>query len=84
MVEGNREEYQEGNGMKIDVIARVFGSALVIISYFTILHISASLGAMMMLVADAISVPYFIRTKSWDVVLMLSFLLCISSSKLFL
>ena len=84
MVERNREEYQEGNGMKIDVIARVVGSALVIISYFTILHISASLGAMMMLVADAISVPYFIRTKSWDVVLMLSFLLCISSSKLFL
>ena len=69
--------------MKLDVIARVVGSCLVITSYFTILHISASLGAMMMLVADAISVPYFIRTKSWDVVLMLSFLLCISSSKLF-
>ena len=70
--------------MKLDVIARVVGSCLVITSYFTILHISASLGAMMMLVADAISVPYFIRTKSWDVVLILSFLLCISSSKLFL
>ena len=70
--------------MKLDVIARVVGSCLVITSYFTILHISASLGAMMMLVADAISVLYFIRTKSWDVVLMLSFLLCISSSKLFL
>lgn len=70
--------------MKLDVIARVVGSCLVITSYFTILHISASLGAMMMLVADAISVPYFIRTKSWDVVLMLSFLLFISSSKLFL
>lgn len=70
--------------MKLDVIARVVGSCLVITSYFTILHISASLGAMMMFVADAISVPYFIRTKSWDVVLMLSFLLFISSSKLFL
>ena len=51
--------------MKLDVIARIIGSSLVIISYFTILHISASLGAMMMFVADAISVPYFIRTKSW-------------------
>ena len=70
--------------MKLDVIARVVGSCLVITSCVSILHISASLGAMMMLVADAISVPYFIRTKSWDVVLMLSFLLCISSSKLFL
>jgi hypothetical protein len=69
--------------MKLDVIARVIGSCLVIISYFVILHISATLGAIMMFIADSISVPYFIRTKSWDVVLMLSFLLCISFSKLF-
>ena len=70
--------------MKIDVIARIIGSVLAIISYFIILHVSATLGAMMMLVSDAISMPYFIRTKSWDVVLMIAFLLCISSSKLFL
>jgi len=70
--------------MKIDVIARAIGSFLVIISYFVILHVSATVGAMMMLTADAISVPYFIRTRSWDVVLMLTFLLCISSSKLIL
>jgi hypothetical protein len=69
--------------MKLDVIARVIGSCLVIISYFVILHISTTLGAIMMFIADAISVPYFIRTRSWDVVLMLSFLLCISFSKLF-
>lgn len=69
--------------MKLDVIARVIGSCLVIISYFVILHISTSIGAIMMFIADAISVPYFIRTKSWDVVIMLSFLLCISFSKLF-
>ncbi len=69
--------------MKPDVIARVIGSCLVIISYFVILHISTTLGAIMMFIADAISVPYFIRTRSWDVVLMLSFLLCISFSKLF-
>ena len=70
--------------MRIDVIARAIGSFLVIISYFVILHVSATVGAMIMLTADAISVPYFIRTKSWDVVLMLTFLLCISSSKLIL
>lgn len=69
--------------MKLDVIARVIGSCLVIISYFVILHISTTLGAIMMFIADAISVPYFIRTRSWDVVVMLSFLLCISFSKLF-
>jgi hypothetical protein len=70
--------------MKIDVTARIIGSVLSIISYFVVLHVSSTIGAMMMLVADIISIPYFIRTKSWDVVLMLSFLLFISSSKLFL
>ena len=70
--------------MKIDVTARIIGSVLSIISNFIVLHVSSTLGAMMMLVADVISVPYFVRTKSWDVVLMLSFLLFISSSKLFL
>ena len=70
--------------MKIDVTARIIGSVLSIISYFIVLHVSSTLGAMMMLVADVISVPYFVRTKSWDVVLMLSFLLFSSSSKLFL
>jgi len=36
----------------------------------------------MQFVGDAISVPFFIRTKSWDVVIMLAFLLIISSTKL--
>ena len=65
----------------IDVVLRIIGSFLVILSYFVILHINTTMGAIMMFIADAISVPYFIRTRSWDVVLMLSFLLCNSLSK---
>ena len=61
---------------------RVIGSALVIIAYFIVLHINVLVGVTAHFVADLISIPYFIRTKSWDVVIMLAFLLFISLSKL--
>lgn len=67
--------------MKLDVLGRVIGSVLVVSAYFIILHVSAGLGAAIQLVGDAITVPYFVRTKSWDVVIMLGFLLVISLSK---
>jgi hypothetical protein len=67
----------------IDVPMRIVGSMLVVTAYFTVLYINMTLGVLMHLVADCISIPYFVRTKSWDVVLMLSFLLSISLSKLF-
>ena len=66
----------------IDVLMRITGSALVIIAYFTVIHVNVVVGVITHFVADLISVPYFIRTKSWDVVIMLMFLLTISVSKL--
>ena len=67
---------------KVDVPMRITGSILVITAYFVVLHINITLGVMLHFVADMISVPYFIRTKSWDVVIILGFLLAISFSKL--
>ena len=61
---------------------RVIGSITVIVAYFVILHVSAQIGVMLNLVADTITVPYFIRTKSWDVVIMIAFLAVISLTKL--
>tara|TARA_Y100000004_G_scaffold719_1_gene944 strand:- start:191 stop:403 length:213 start_codon:yes stop_codon:yes gene_type:complete len=68
--------------MKTDVLMRIVGSIGVIVAYFVILHINVLAGVVINFVADLISIPYFIRTKSWDVVIMLSFLLAISISKL--
>lgn len=68
--------------MKIDTVGRIVGSFLVVFAYFVILHVNVTIGVFMQFVADAISVPFFIRTKSWDVVIMLAFLLAISSTKL--
>ena len=68
--------------IKVDTIGRIIGSFLVVSAYFVILHINITMGVLMQFVAEAISIPYFIRTKSWDVVVMLAFLLIISSSKI--
>jgi|TARA_R100000005_G_C4981633_1_gene191238 hypothetical protein len=69
--------------MRIDIVGRIIGSFLVVSAYFVVLHVNVTLGVLMHFIADAISIPFFIRTKSWDVVIMLAFLLIISTSKLF-
>ena len=61
---------------------RIVGSIGVIVAYFTILHLNVLVGVIINFIADLISIPYFVRTKAWDVVIMLSFLLSISISKL--
>jgi|TARA_B100000925_G_C21998580_1_gene470148 hypothetical protein len=61
---------------------RIIGSIGVIAAYFTILHINVFTGVVVNFIADLISIPYFVRTKAWDVVIMLTFLLAISMSKL--
>jgi hypothetical protein len=66
----------------IDVPIRITGSIMVITAYFVVIHVNMTLGVVLHFVADVISVPYFVRTKSWDVVIMLAFLLAISFSKL--
>jgi hypothetical protein len=66
----------------VDVPMRVLGSGLVIIAYFIILHINTTLGVVLQMVGDSISIPYFIRTNSWDVVIMVTFLLVISLTHL--
>ena len=68
--------------LSVDTWMRIVGSALVIIAYFIVLYVNVIVGVATHFIADLISIPYFIRTKSWDVVIMLTFLLVISLSKL--
>ena len=53
-----------------------------IAAYFVVLHVNVYLGVTMNLIGDTLSMPYFIRTKSYDVVVMLTFLMVIGLSKL--
>ena len=69
--------------MKLLTTGRIIGSFLIVSAYFIVLHVSATVGAAMHLIANVISIPFFIRTKAHDVVIMLTFLIIISLTKLF-
>ena len=61
---------------------RALGSALVIAAYFITLHLDVVTGVVIHLTAMSISVPYFIKSKVWDVVIMMSFLMTIGAGRL--
>ena len=61
---------------------RVLGSGLVIAAYFITLHLDVVTGVIVHLAAMMISVPYFVKSKAWDVVIMMSFLMTIGSGRL--
>ena len=67
---------------KIDVPLRVIGSVLVVLSYVMIVHMDTILGVRLQLLGDGLAIPYFIRTKAWDVVIMIGVLSFVSISKL--
>jgi hypothetical protein len=70
--------------LSIDETARVIGSGAVILGYFIVLHVSTTIGVVFHIIGDGLAVPYFVRTKSWDVVIMIAFLEVISFSKVFI
>ena len=61
---------------------RVIGSGLVIAAYFITLHQDVVTGVIIHLTAMSISIPYFIKSKAWDVVIMMSFLMTIGTGRL--
>ncbi len=70
--------------LKIDkytTISRIIGSVLVVTAYFVVVHVNVVVGTMIHALACLMSIPFFVRTKAWDVVTMLSFMTCISFSK---
>ena len=60
---------------------RVVGSGLIIAAYFITLHLDVVTGAAIHLTAMMISVPYFIKSKAWDVVIMMAFLMTIGAGR---
>ena len=62
------DESNKMNTMEIDTKGRILGSFLIVTAYFVVLHISATIGALMHLIANVISLPFFIRTKAHDLV----------------
>jgi len=63
------------------VTGRIIGSIMIIAAYFVVLHVSVFYGAIMHFVADMICMPFYIKHKQYDVVIMLGFLMSIALSK---
>ena len=61
---------------------RIVGSGLVIAAYFITLHLDVVTGVVVHLTAMTISVPHFIKSKAWDVVIMMTFLMTIGAVRL--
>lgn len=57
---------------------RIFGSVLVVIGFFIILHWHMKTGVVLSLTGDIMSVPFFLKTRCYDVIALV-FLLSIAS-----
>ena len=68
--------------MKYDVPLRVFGSTLVILGWFVVLNLSVTIGGTMSALGDCLAIPFFVRTKAWDVVVMICVLHIVTMHKL--
>ena len=67
--------------MNLLVTGRITGSIMIIAAYFVVLHVSVFYGAIMHFIADTICMPFYIKHKQFDVVIMLCFLMTIAISK---
>ena len=60
----------------------VAGSGLIIAAYSITLNLDVVTGVAVHLTAMIVSVPYFIKSKAWDVVIMMTFLMAIGTGRL--
>ena len=67
--------------MNLLVTGRITGSIMIIAAYFVVLHVSVFYCAIMHFIADTICMPFYIKHKQYDVVIMLGFLMTIALSK---
>lgn len=62
---------------------RWFGSGMLILSHFLILYVSVPVGVSVMLLSDAICLPYAIRKHYWDIGAVISIYSVINIIRLF-
>ncbi len=67
--------------MKADVKARILSSILVVTAYWITMYHDTITGARIYMVANALALPYMIKAKCWDVVILLSFLIIVGLPK---
>lgn len=68
--------------MKLDSILRIIGSLMAVYGYYEVLFHTVWVGVLISLAGNIISLPWFIRTKCWDVVALLALISSIELTKL--
>lgn len=60
--------------LRTDESLRIVGSLLIVVGWFVVLNTSVTIGSLVSLTGDCLAVPYFVRTRAWDVVIMIALL----------
>ena len=63
-------------------LLRIVGSLLTVFGYYTILFHDVVTGVLVSLTGSIISIPWFIRSRCWDVVFLLGLTTTIEISRL--
>jgi hypothetical protein len=63
------------------VTARIVSSILVILAYYITMYHDTIIGARIYMVANSLALPYMIKARCWDVVILLSFLIIVGLPK---
>ena len=64
-----------------DARLRQIGVVLMMLGYFTLVYVDVFAGATFRVVGNSLMMPFAIRHKMWDVVIMASFFLTIDATK---
>ena len=68
--------------LKRDEVARILGSILVVLGWFVIMNEYVLIGGAISVLGDCLAIPYFKRTKAWDVIIMIGLLHSVTLHKL--
>jgi|694.fasta_scaffold14405_37 hypothetical protein len=61
--------------------ARVISSVLVITAYYITMYHDTVIGAKIYMVANSLAIPYMVKARCWDVVVLLAFLIIVGLPK---
>ena len=70
--------------MKVDwlVVVRRIGNLSIVVGYFVLLNVDLLTGVLIRITANLLVLPWGIRSKMWDFVALVSFLMAIELHKL--
>lgn len=67
--------------MRKDDYLRIIGAAMMIVGYFVLLYIDVKTGVTIRFFANIAMIPFAVRIRTWDIVVLESFFAMIDLSK---